>query len=102
MATGTDDSTQPAVPAEGAVDTQAGAIAAETKVADEAQRRVPEADTKSNELSPEEKIEQAKRDSRRSAVRVRVTYLAAGFLFLITYQAQPGRGHDGRSSSEGR
>ena len=33
--------------------------------------------------SAEERLEREKRESRRSAVRTRVTYLAAGFLFLV-------------------
>ena len=33
--------------------------------------------------SREESLEREKRESRRSAVRTRVTYLAAGFLFLV-------------------
>ena len=84
MATGTDDPTRPAPPAERAVTTRAETNAVEAEEAVEApdarKSRMPEADM--NELLPEERIEQAKRDSRRSAVRVRVTYLAAGFLFV--------------------
>ena len=87
MATGTSDPAPPASPAEGsaAKEAEANAVerakAAEAKAA-EAETRVQEAEAKLNELSPEERIEQAKRDTRRSAVRVRVTYLAAGFLFV--------------------
>ena len=33
--------------------------------------------------SAEERLEKEKRESRKSAVRTRVTYLAAGFLFLV-------------------
>lgn len=101
MATGTNDPAPPAPPAEVAAAKEAEAkavvraTAAETKAteaetraqeaetrAQGAETRAQEAETKLNELSREEKIEQAKRDTRRSAVRVRVTYLAAGFLFV--------------------
>ena len=101
MATGTNDPAPPASPAEGAAVKEAEgnvvqrAKAAETKAADaerrakeaeakaaDAESRAKEAEAKLNELSPEERVEQAKRDTRRSAVRVRVTYLAAGFLFV--------------------
>lgn len=53
------------------------AEAAEKKLA-EAEDRIKAA----MEPTSEEKAEKARRDTRRSAVRVRVTYLAASFLFV--------------------